>query len=175
MQLEDEASQHDMMSSRRAANPAGPSREQLRTSDRRMQQHTLCQPSCRMCRGGFSIQGMHNTARLSELVELGTPNSRRPPAFQPTLAPAEPAQRFLHHACQQSPAWAGSCSTDVALCEGYSSGPAVCCCHQSRGVDNGLPGPRSRRHPQSTIFELGSCPGPELAGLRAQARQAAQR
>jgi len=113
-------------------------------------------------------------ASAAQAEEPGTPSSRQPPM--------EPAWRFLQGNCQPSPARAGGHSADAALCEGCSSGPAVCGRCPSRGVTAGYAGSGARLaaaatqpQPQSAVAECRSCAGPELAGPRAPARQAAQR
>lgn len=127
------------MSSRHAVNPADTSRaaEDQQQTDTAAHAVPALLPSVL---GGFCIQGMHNTVQLPGLMELGTPNSGQPPALQPAPAPAKPAQRFLLHVCERSPARAGGCSADMALHERCSSGLAVCCWYQSCGADNRLPG-----------------------------------
>ncbi|XP_029882261.1 uncharacterized protein LOC115346393 [Aquila chrysaetos chrysaetos] len=139
VQLEIKASQHNVMSSRHAVNPADTSRAAEDQQQTDTAAHAVPALLPNVLRA-FCIQGTHNTVQLPGLMELGTPNSRQPPAFQPAPAPAKPAQRFLLHVRERSPARAGSCSADAAPRESCSPGLAVCCWYQSRGADNRLPG-----------------------------------
>lgn len=115
-------------------------------------------------------------------MELGTPKSRQPPAFQPAPAPAEPARHFLPHACQRSPAWTGAaaqtwhCLRAAPPDEQFAAGVRATVRTRGYLVSGArLAAAAAQSHPQSAVFQLSSCPGPELAGLRAPARQAAQR